>query len=102
MYRIAFFLVLAFAGIGPVIAMSILHSTQEAISFICMSAPAYSVESSDLAYVAPIFPSLISYIIGLCFYASHFPERILPEEVRKNLDMYGGGMYPTGLLSLEL
>ena len=43
---------------------------------------------------APVFPSLLSYIIGLFFYAAHFPERILPDSIRDRLDFIGGGTFP--------
>ncbi|KAF9527364.1 hemolysin-III related-domain-containing protein [Crepidotus variabilis] len=76
LYRIAFFLSLAFAALGPLVTMAILHSTRETLDFI-----------------APVVPSLISYLVGLGFYASHFPERLLPEDVRKRLDMYGGSSH---------
>jgi len=41
--------------------------------------------------LAPVFPSLASYLIGLAFYAAHFPERILSETVRQKLDSIGCG-----------
>jgi adiponectin receptor len=41
--------------------------------------------------LAPVVPSLLSYIIGLIFYAAHFPERILSEKIQQRLDCIGGG-----------
>lgn len=76
MYRIAFFVSMAFSGIGPMVAFAILHSRKEMFDFI-----------------APVFPSLLSYIIGLFFYAAHFPERILPDSIRDRLDFFGGGSH---------
>lgn len=56
-WRIVFFLSLALTGFIPIVHMSIAHSTYEAVNFIL-----------------PITPSLASYVFGLVFYASHFPE----------------------------
>lgn len=75
-YRIAFFLSLAFSAIGPLAALAMLHSWQEMLKFI-----------------GPVIPSLLSYLTGLVFYASHFPERVLPESVRRHLDYVGGGSH---------
>ncbi|KAF9050031.1 hemolysin-III related-domain-containing protein [Panaeolus papilionaceus] len=75
-YRIAFFLTLAFSGIGPAVALSFLHSKAEMHAF-----------------ASPVYPSLLSYLVGLFFYAAHFPERVLPEGVRRRLDMIGGGSH---------
>ncbi|KAF8971121.1 hemolysin-III related-domain-containing protein [Flammula alnicola] len=75
-YRIGFFLTLAFSGIGPMVALSYLHSWKEMHDF-----------------VSPVVPSLLSYIIGLVFYAAHFPERIVPAHIQRKLDMIGGGSH---------
>ncbi|KAJ3503231.1 hypothetical protein NLJ89_g8525 [Agrocybe chaxingu] len=75
-HRMGFFITLAFSAIGPMVALSLLHSRQEMFAF-----------------VAPVFPSLISYLVGLAFYAAHFPERILPDNIRRRLDMIGGGSH---------
>ncbi|KAF8627845.1 hypothetical protein AX15_004261 [Amanita polypyramis BW_CC] len=75
-YRIGFFLAMAFSSIAPLAKLSLLHTTDEVISFI-----------------SPVFPSLLSYIIGLIFYAAHFPERIIPERLRARLDNYGLGSH---------
>ncbi|KAF8813961.1 hypothetical protein BYT27DRAFT_7180754 [Phlegmacium glaucopus] len=76
LYRIYFFLTLAFSAIGPMIALSILHSSKEMFSFI-----------------APVIPSLLSYVIGLIFYVTQFPECILSANVRRRLDSIGGGKW---------
>ncbi|KAG5641845.1 hypothetical protein DXG03_004104 [Asterophora parasitica] len=75
-YRIGFFLSLAFSALAPLASLSIVHSWREMTVF-----------------VAPIVPSLLSYIIGLIFYALHFPERILPPSVQSRLDCIGGGSH---------
>ncbi|KAF9482240.1 HlyIII-domain-containing protein [Pholiota conissans] len=75
-YRIGFFLLLAFSGIGPMVALSALHTRKEMYDF-----------------VAPVFPSLASYLIGLVFYAAHFPECVIPESIQRKLDMIGGGSH---------
>ncbi|KAH9484973.1 hypothetical protein JR316_0001877 [Psilocybe cubensis] len=75
-YRIGFFLTLSFSAIGPMVALSILHSRAEM-----------------LAFVSPVFPSLASYLIGLAFYAAHFPERVIPPNIQRKLDTIGGGSH---------
>ncbi|KXN90864.1 hypothetical protein AN958_03518 [Leucoagaricus sp. SymC.cos] len=75
-YRIGFFLTLAFSGLAPLFGMSILHSPQEMSEFI-----------------TPLFPSFSSYLIGLAFYAFHWPERHLPGNVRASLDSFGGSSH---------
>ncbi len=40
---------------------------------------------------APVVPSLVSYVSGLVFYATHVPERFLTEKWRQRLDAVGGG-----------
>ncbi|KAF8902924.1 hemolysin-III related-domain-containing protein [Gymnopilus junonius] len=72
-YRIGFFLALAFSGIGPMIAISYLHGAKEMFEF-----------------VGPVFPSLVSYVVGLVFYAYHFPECIIPPNIQRRLDAIGG------------
>ncbi|KAH6897616.1 hemolysin-III related-domain-containing protein [Coprinopsis sp. MPI-PUGE-AT-0042] len=76
MYRVAFFLALAFSALVPLITLGQLHSYREMYDFVCV-----------------IIPSLLSYIIGLIFYASHAPERWLPDRVRQKLDVIGGGSH---------
>ncbi|TFK44235.1 hemolysin-III related-domain-containing protein [Crucibulum laeve] len=75
-YRIGFFLSLAFSAIGPLVSLSMMHSKGEMYQFM-----------------SPVIPSLISYLIGLAFYAAHFPERALPENIRRKLDCIGGGSH---------
>lgn len=55
------------------IALAYTHSAREAYDF-----------------VSPVFPSLLSYVFGLVFYATHCPERFLPESVGRKLDAVGG------------
>jgi hypothetical protein len=47
---------------------------------------------NDELHIGPVVPSLLSYLIGLGFYAAHFPERILPNYVQRRLDCIGGGV----------
>lgn len=56
-WRIVFFLFLALTGFIPVVHLCTIHSTRETFHFIL-----------------PIVPSLASYVLGLVFYACHFPE----------------------------
>ncbi|KAF8070107.1 hemolysin-III related-domain-containing protein [Lyophyllum atratum] len=75
-YRIAFFLSLAFSAIAPLAGLAFISSWRQAFTFI-----------------APVVPSLVSYIVGLAFYALHFPERILPPSIQRRLDCIGGGSH---------
>ncbi|KAK2467879.1 hypothetical protein APHAL10511_000174 [Amanita phalloides] len=75
-YRIGFFLTMAFSSIAPLASLSVLHTAKEVISF-----------------VSPVVPSILSYIIGLVFYATHFPERVVPEQLRSQLDNMGLGSH---------
>jgi len=52
----------------------------------------YSV-TAMMFYMGPLWPSLGSYMVGLVIYALHFPERFLPESVRKKFDIVGAGEY---------
>lgn len=100
-YRIAFFLSLAFSAIGPLAALAMLHSWQEMLKFIGKFDTMPSSESDYNVVIGPVIPSLLSYLTGLVFYASHFPERVLPESVRRHLDYVGGGTpFPSCLLSM--
>ncbi|KAI8992976.1 HlyIII-domain-containing protein [Trametes punicea] len=77
-YRIAFFVSLAFSGIAPMVELARLHSFHEMVAFI-----------------SPIVPSLTSYIVGLIFYATHFPECVLATRWPSLhwLDWLGGGSH---------
>ncbi|KIJ68129.1 hypothetical protein HYDPIDRAFT_148456 [Hydnomerulius pinastri MD-312] len=75
-WRIAFFLSLAFTSVAPMAVLAYLHSVWEVIVF-----------------VNPIWPSLISYLIGLVFYATHIPERFLSDRYSHWLDWCGGGSH---------
>ncbi|KZT10763.1 putative G-protein coupled receptor [Laetiporus sulphureus 93-53] len=77
-YRIAFFVALAFTSIAPLACLAYLHSTAEM-----------------LAFIRPISPSFASYIAGLVFYATHFPECYLSSRWAHShvLDRFGGGSH---------
>lgn len=52
--------------------------------------------SSALTFISPIFPSLLSYLIGLMFYVTHVPERFVytySERVAQWTDWLGGGSH---------
>ncbi|EAU91108.1 hypothetical protein CC1G_03276 [Coprinopsis cinerea okayama7 len=76
LYRVAFFVAMAFSGLAPMALLGFLHSWREMYEFVCV-----------------IFPSLLSYIIGLVFYATHVPERFLPPNIRQKLDVIGGSSH---------
>jgi len=67
--RVGFFLCMAFTAIAPLAVLAYLHSLRQMIMFI-----------------NPIWPSLISYLIGLVFYVTHVPERFLSERFSHWLD----------------
>jgi len=77
-YRIAFFVALALMSIAPLAALSRMFSISETVAF-----------------VYPISPSFASYIAGLMFYATHFPERYLASRWSHShlLDYLGGGSH---------
>nr|VWO99596.1 Mannitol dehydrogenase [Ganoderma boninense] len=76
---VPFFLSLAFSSIAPLVQLARLHSPGVMYTFI-----------------TPIVPSLASYIVGLGFYATHFPECVLAPRwprARCWLDWLGGGSH---------
>ncbi|KAJ8082151.1 inc metabolism membrane protein [Marasmius tenuissimus] len=75
-YRVLFFLSLAFSSLAPLAAIALTHSFWEMIY-----------------YMAPVTPSLLSYIIGLLFYITHVPERWMSEKWRRRMDRFGGGSH---------
>lgn len=74
--RILFFVSLAFTSAAPIAALSYLHSPSQVKVFL-----------------DPVWPSIISYLIGLAFYATHFPECLLSERFSHYLDWCGGGSH---------
>ena len=45
------------------------------------------------AAAGPIIPSLLSYVAGLVFYATHIPERWMSPKWTQRLDCIGGGSH---------
>ncbi|OBZ70865.1 Uncharacterized protein C30D11.11 [Grifola frondosa] len=78
LYRILFFVTLAFTSIAPLAHLAKLHSPAQMFDFI-----------------SPIAPSFASYIAGLVFYATHFPECYLATRwpTVHWLDWLGGGSH---------
>ncbi|KAI0314290.1 hemolysin-III related-domain-containing protein [Amylostereum chailletii] len=74
--RTFFFVCLALIAIAPLTHLAFLFSTQAMLSFI-----------------SPVVPSLLSYVAGLFFYVSHFPERITPPRWGPALAWLGGGSH---------
>ncbi|KAH0827992.1 hemolysin-III related-domain-containing protein [Lanmaoa asiatica] len=74
--RIVFFVALCFTAIAPLAVLAYLHSLQQVT-----------------AYISPVWPSLMSYSIGLTFYVTHIPERFLSERFSHWLDWCGGGSH---------
>ncbi|KAI9453644.1 HlyIII-domain-containing protein [Russula earlei] len=61
-WRIVFFVSsTVLVTLGPLALLSVLHSVRDTVAFI-----------------RPVLPSIASYVTGLLFYATHFPECILP------------------------
>jgi adiponectin receptor len=75
-WRIAFFVSLAFTAVAPLAVLAYLHSVREMF-----------------LYIAPVWPSLFSYLIGLVFYATRIPERLLSDRFSHWLDWCGGGSH---------
>jgi len=75
-YRIAFFVCMAYSVLIPLAVLSMVYSVTVMMS-----------------YMGPLWPSLGSYMVGLVIYALHFPERFLPESVRKKFDIVGAGSH---------
>ncbi|EKM54205.1 uncharacterized protein PHACADRAFT_174704 [Phanerochaete carnosa HHB-10118-sp] len=76
-YRILFFLTLAFSVLAPLTHLSYLYSTWQM-----------------LAFIRPLVPSLLAYIAGFVFYATHFPECVLARPGETHwLDWLGGGSH---------
>ena len=70
---------MAFSSIAPLLELSRIHSAREMYAFI-----------------SPIVPSLVSYVVGLVFYATHFPECVVAPRwpsVCGWLDWLGGGSH---------
>ncbi|KAI0630404.1 HlyIII-domain-containing protein [Trametes polyzona] len=77
-YRIVFFVSLALSSIAPLAELAREHST-----------------GAMGAFIRPIVPSLVSYVVGLVFYATHFPECVLAPRwpSLRVLDWLGGGSH---------
>ncbi|KZT18073.1 HlyIII-domain-containing protein [Neolentinus lepideus HHB14362 ss-1] len=76
-WRIAFFVALALSAVAPLAAM----------------AAVYSVGAMG-RFIAPVFPSIASYLAGLVFYATHVPECFVrSERAARWLDWVGGGSH---------
>ncbi|KAI5834883.1 HlyIII-domain-containing protein [Schizophyllum commune Tattone D] len=75
-YRILFFLTLAFSSLAPLAMLANLYSFGAMMNFI-----------------SPIIPSLLSYVAGLVFYATHIPERWMSPKWTQRLDCIGGGSH---------
>ncbi|KAL1942858.1 hypothetical protein VTO73DRAFT_5098 [Trametes versicolor] len=77
-WRIAFFVSLALSGIAPLAELSRAHGLR-----------------AMGAFISPIVPSFVAYLVGLAFYATHFPECVLaPRWPRARvLDWLGGGSH---------
>jgi adiponectin receptor len=95
-WRVAFFLSTSVLMLfSPLAHLALLYSFRETFAFIRASLyfpPCYSTIADFLTDVGPIIPSLMSYIVGLIFYATRFPECILPTNTPR-LAWLGGGSH---------
>ncbi|KAI0063502.1 HlyIII-domain-containing protein [Artomyces pyxidatus] len=75
-WRIVFFLSLAFTALAPLTHLALLHSPHDMFAFM-----------------RPVVPSLASYITGLVFYATHFPECVTSPRWAPHFAWFGGGSH---------
>jgi len=77
MWRVLFFLSLAFTAVAPLATFAYLHSAEQMFNFI-----------------SPVCPSLVSYLLGLVFYMTQIPERFIADcKLAHWLDYIGGGSH---------
>jgi len=78
LWRISFFISLAFTAVGPLAVLAYLHSAEQMFTF-----------------VSPVGPSIVSYLLGLVFYATHIPERFIASDGKWShwLDYIGCGSH---------
>lgn len=74
-----FFVSLAFTAVGPLATLAYLHGIEKMHEFAGTYAQSYLLRLVTDIYnlLAPIGPSILSYLIGLVFYATHVPERFI-------------------------
>lgn len=93
--RVCFFLAMAGSAIAPVTGLAVIHGVPETLSFIGMPSSPFTHAPTPIAErqieIAPVFPSLISYLTGLVFYTTHIPERWMSEKWCRRLNAFGGG-----------
>ena len=76
-WRLLYFILLSLTGFTPMVHLAFLNSPWKTLVFVCkypvpLLFPMYEMLRRNAT--APIFPSLASYLVGVGFYASHFPE----------------------------
>jgi adiponectin receptor len=79
----------------PLAQLALLYSPRETFAFIrasLYSTPCYSATTDFSADAGPVIPSLASYVVGIVFYATHFPECMLPTNSPR-LAWLGGGSH---------
>jgi adiponectin receptor len=76
LYRVAFFVFLACAALAPLAHLAGIHGVRRTVAF-----------------VAPILTSVRSYLVGLAFYVTHFPESAFSGRWTRRLDALGGGSH---------
>jgi adiponectin receptor len=77
MWRISFFLALGFTTLAPLTTLIYLHGTEQMFQFM-----------------NPVGPSIVSYLLGLGFYATQIPERfVVDKKLAHWLDSIGVGSH---------
>jgi adiponectin receptor len=91
-----FFLTLGFTALAPLTHLSLVFSPYRTLIFVgtFVIYPTRPLGSDYCLAVAPVLRSVSSYLVGLVFYATHFPECVLSSHARwKWLDWLGGGSH---------
>lgn len=83
---------MAFTAIAPLAVLTYLHSLRQVIAYISRFRHILQV-NIFMPITDPVWPSLISYLIGLIFYVTNIPERFLSERLSHWLDWCGGGSH---------
>lgn len=98
-FRVLFFVAMAFTAVAPLAHLCYAYSLRQMHEFISESSspsvPWSTSTDPQILAAGPIYPSLLSYIVGLVFYVTHFPERYfhLNDRLSRWTDWLGGGSH---------
>jgi adiponectin receptor len=100
MWRISFFLALGFTTLAPLTTLIYLHGTEQMFQFMSESSEPTPLHCFRRFYVSPHYladpvgPSIVSYLLGLGFYATQIPERfVVDKKLAHWLDSIGVGSH---------